>query len=476
MAKRFIIVFLIILLITTLISGCSNKDNKKIKITIGMWPEPYLKEDVEMFKEWKRLFEEDYPQYEIVGQPYTYSVETFFPMAQSGTQPTVFQTWFTEPQKLVKNGFVKDITDQLKELGWYEKMDPAMRKALTRDGRVYGVPRDGYGLGLFINLEIFEEVGLADDWNGDGILDIVDENGNPRYPTTFEELRETARYITKTEKELYGKDVAGLVILSSNKNGGWQFSNIAWNFGADLQGQNEDGKWVANLDDPKAIEALEWIKKLKWEDGSLPHSASLSYSDWYNYVGTGRAAMAFAGSDAISLPIVNFNMDKDSVAFVPMPAGSEGDRYSLFGGTPYMFSAKATDEQIMGALKFLEYMGRSPEVSDVAIQSIKVGMNVARKKGMPILPTIKPWINEEYLEVVETIEQQYVNVELSNFKDFYESLDKMKRTEEPYYTQEMYELLDACIQQVLTNQNANPGALLTSANNTFQTQYMNQVD
>ncbi len=475
MKKKLVIIFLLIL-ITTLVMGCNNADNKKIKITIGMWPEPYLIEDVEMFKEWKRLFEEDYPQYEIVGQPYTYSVDTFFPMAQSGTQPTVFQTWFTEPQKLIKNGFVKDITEQLKELGWYDKIDPTMREALTKDGRVYGVPRDGYGLGLFINLEIFQEVGLVDDWNGDGVLDIIDQNGNPRYPTTLKELKETAKYITDTERDYYGKDVAGLVILSSNNNGGWQFSNIAWNFGAKLQVQNEEGKWVANLNDPAAIEALEWIKEMRWEDESLPANASLSYADWYNYVGTDRAAMAFAGSDAISLPITNFNMSKNSVAFVPMPAGPSDNRYSLFGGTPYMFSSRATDEQIKGALRFLEYMGRSPEVSDVSIQSMKVGMNVASRKGMPILPTIKPWVNQDYLTEIERIEQQHVNVELSNFNDFYETLGKIKKTEEPFYTQEMYEILDACIQQVLTNQNANPAALLTSANNTFQTQYMNQVE
>ncbi len=475
MGKKISIIFLFLLIVTILI-GCSDKADEKIKITIGMWPEPYLKEDVEMYEEWKRLFENDYPQYEIVGQPYNYSVETFFPMAQSGTQPTVFQTWFTEPQKLVKNGFVKDITDQLKELGWYEKMDPAMRETLTKDGRVYGIPRDGYGLGLFINLEIFEEVGLIDDWNGDGVLDIVGEDGKPRYPTTLEELREVAKYVADTERELFGKDVAGLVILSSDNNGGWQFSNIAWNFGANLQVQDEDGKWVANLNDPKAVEALEWIKEMRWEDESLPANASLSYADWYNYVGTGRAAMAFAGNDAISMPIVNFSMNKNSVAFVPMPAGSDGHRYSLFGGTPYMFSAKATDEQVMGALRFLEYMGRSPEVSEVSVQSMRVGMIVANKKGMPILPTIKPWINQDYLAEAETIERQYVNMELSNFTDFYQSLDQMRRTEEPYYTQEMYELLDACLQQVLTNQNANPGALLTGTNNTFQTQYMNQVN
>lgn len=470
--KKFmlLIVSIIVLVIMT---GC-KKDNR-IKITIGMWPEQFLTEDVKMFKEWERLFEEDYPEYDIVDQPYTYSVDTFFPMAQSGLTPTVFQTWFTEPEKLIKNGFVKDITKHLKELGWYDKMDPEMREQLSKDGKVYGVPRDGYGLGLLINLSIFEEVGLVDDWDGDGVLDIVDENGNPRYPTTFEELKETASYITRVEKELYEKTVAGLVILSANNNGGWQFSNIAWNFGAELQVQDKDGNWVANLNSPEAIAALEWIKEMRWEEETLPASASLTYSDWYNYIATGRAAMCFAGSDAISMPITNYNMDKNHIAFVPMPKGPNGEQYSLFGGTPYMFSANATDEQIIGALKFLEYMGRSPETSEVSKQSMRVGMETAVKKGMPILPTIKPWINEDYLSYMDLLEKQYVNVNMANFQDFYDTFEEIRKPEEPFYTQEMYEILDACLQQVLTSETANPSALLTSANSQFQTQYLNKV-
>ncbi len=465
---------LVILLVLVMMAGCKNND--KIKITIGMWPEPFMTDDVEMFNEWKRLFEEDYPQYEIEGKPYTYSVDTFFPMANNGTTPTVFQTWFTEPQKLIKNGFVKDITQPLKDLGWYDKMDPEMREALTHEEKVYGVPRDGYGLGLFINLSIFEEVGLVDDWNNDGVLDIVDQDGNPRYPETFAELKQTASYITQTEKTLYDKNVAGLVILSANNNGGWQFSNIAWNFGAELQKQNQDGTWVSNLNSPEAIEALTWIKEMKWEEETLPASASLTYGDWYNKVATGQAAMAFAGNDAISMPITNYNMNKDHVAFVPMPEGPNGEQYSLFGGTPYMFASQATDEQIKGALLFLEYMGRSPEMSEVSKQSMRVGMETAVAKGMPILPTIKPWINEDYLTYANLLEQQYVNVEMSNFQDFYDRFHDMRKAEEPYYTQDMYEILDACIQQVLTRETANPSALLASANAQFQTQYMSQIN
>lgn len=46
-----------------------------------------------------------------------------------------------------------------------------------------------------------------------------------------------------------------------------------------------------------------------------------------------------------------------------IPAGPNGDQYSLTGGTPYMFSKDATKEEINAALDFLEIMGKSPVVN-----------------------------------------------------------------------------------------------------------------
>lgn len=73
------------------------------------------------------------------------------------------------------------------------------------DGKVYGVPRDAYGLGLMCNVELFEKAGL------------VDENGVPKFPKTFDELAETAKKI----KEKTG--AAGLCLLAKDNSGGWHF-------------------------------------------------------------------------------------------------------------------------------------------------------------------------------------------------------------------------------------------------------------
>lgn len=450
-------------------AGC-NKGDGRIKVSIGMWPDPTLTEDVTMYEEWEKAFEADYPQYDIVGDRYEYSAETIVAKATAKQLPTVFQTYFTEPQKLIDNGWVADITDELNELGWLDKMDVNMRAAVSANGRCYGVPRDGYGLGLFLNLAMLYDVGVIEK-NADGSYKLHDDNGNPLYPTTFEEIREVSELIVESYDNTYG-----LVVLSANQQGGWQFSNMAWNFGCEaLQVEGTDGKYKANLNDAGAVKALEWIQGMA-NDGLIYPDSSLSYADWYAKIGSKNVAMAFCGNDALMLPVTTFNFNKDDIAFVPMPTGDGTNRHSLYGGTPFVFASSATKEQIKGALLFLKYMGRSPETDEISVSAMEKGHLTAQAKAMPIIQTIKPWTNQDFLTVAEQLEKKYINVNPYYYEDFFNSIEQMKRAEEPYYCQDMYKLLDSAIQAVLSRPGtANCKALLDTANNQFQSNFLNKL-
>lgn len=454
MMKKIILLSIIPILIFSLIS-C--KTSGKIEVVIGMWPESANTDDMTMFNTWKERFETDNPEYEIIGESFTYSVEAFYARANSKTLPTVFQTWFTEPQMIVSGGHAKDITDIVTDLGWYDKMDPALREYLTFDNRLYGIPRDGYGLGIIVNLNVFFDAGLVEDLNDDGIYDIVDPN-NPDvkyYPETMDELFTYAQTI----KENAGVD--GLIILNVDKNGGWQYSNYAWAFGAELQVIGEDQKIHANLNSEEAIDAMEFLKS--FYDNELVPVGNMNYSEWATRLGNGQIGMAIAGNDVISNVITQGGMDRNDIAFIPIPAGPAG-QYTLFGGTPYMFSAYDTDEAVEGAIKFLEYMGRSPETSEVAQLAMREGLQTATRKNMLILPEVRPWVNSEYVTLIESLNAQYVNVSsFHNFADFYEKLPATRRREEPYYTQKMYELLDQVVVGL-----KNPGFDVTSSLNSKQ--------
>lgn len=470
MKKRLFLLILLVLLSLTLYA-CNNSNDEKIKIKIGFWPDPSQTSDVNMYKTWEEAFEKDYPQYDIVADPYTYSPETVAAKGYSGKLPTIFQTYFTEPESLITQGFIREITPQLEALGWLDKMDDSMRATLTKDGKVYGVPRDGYGMGLFINLEMMYDIGVIEK-NSNGNYMLYDEENNPLYPTTFDQVTELSRIVVETYEDKYG-----LLILSSNKQGGWQLANFAWNFGtSQLQTKDANGKWVSNLADEGMVRALEWIKQLN-DEGLIVPGAALNYNDWSAKIGSGDVMMAFVGSDALAQPITSYGFKKDNFAFVPMPTGDGINRFALFGGTPYVFAENATSEQVEGALRFLKYIGRSPETDQISYDAMELGFSVAESKGMPILPTIKAWKDPSYLEMANNLENSHINVNYDYMKDFFDSIHTMRHAEEPNYCQEMYDQLDDAIQAILdVRSTTTPLAALTTANNQFQKNYLDKLN
>ena len=101
--------FTAILLAASVLSGCGG-DSDKIVLKIGFWPESSDTQDVAMYRQWADRFVEDYPQYEIKGMPYTYSTETVGQKYTNGQLPDVWQTWFTEPSKLMSKNIIRPIT------------------------------------------------------------------------------------------------------------------------------------------------------------------------------------------------------------------------------------------------------------------------------------------------------------------------------------------------------------------------------
>ena len=445
-------------------ASCFGNDGK-IHIKLGMWPENTSTQDVAMFNLWKTLFEEENPQYVIDPSHYTYNPTTIGTDAQARTLPTVFETWFTEPEMLISRRVIRDITPQLDAKGWSSKMDEGMKEIVSDDnGRIYGIPRDGYGLGMALNLAVLYDYGIIEKNESTGNYILHDTNGNPLYPTSFSDISDMADVFSG-----YDNAPKGLITLTANKTGGWQFSNIAWNFGAKLQVKGADGKWKANLNDPKAIEALQWINQMNIDE-KLTRGTTIGYQDWQTELSSGRVAAAFVGNDALQLAITNGGMALKDLAFVPMPKGPRGDQKALFGGTPFVFSSEATDEQVEGTFKFLEYMGRCPDITDISLQGLEDGNATAVAKGIPVIPIIKPWTNPEYVNAVNTVEAKYSgNINMDYYKDFYALFENMKTGEEPLKTQEMYAILDQVLQDVMNPKtNSNCTSLLTTANATFQ--------
>lgn len=120
-------------------------------------------------------------------------------------------------------------------------------------------------------------------------------------------------------------------------------------------------------------------------------------------------------------------------------------------------------------MKFFDYIGRSPSVSSNNMEAKKEGYEVAKKKGQPILPSIMPWKNSDYLTKAKELEDQYINVNMEDYSPFFNHIQENKHSEEPYNAQEMYEVLDTALQSIFNSpETSDCDSLLTTANFSFQ--------
>ncbi len=465
--KRLVSMLMCLLLVATTLVGCKKNETsavaastegaaagapvEKFQIKLGIWPEDTLTDDVKLHEGYVKTFNAAHPNVEVIPAYYKYATDTFVSLAESGNLPTIFDTWFTEPQKLINGGFVADITDELKARGWDAAMNPSIRDMLSKDGRIYGLPRDGYALGLMLNVELFEEAGL------------VDANGYPQYPKTWDELAKIAKII----KDKTGQ--AGFCLLAKDGAGGWHFSNIAWGFGATFT-LLKDGKYTANVNSPEAIAAMEYVKSLKWDYDVL--TADPTNEDWgtgFGALGTGTAAMYIAANDAVNQPTQVNGLPVDKLSIVPIPAGPKG-QYSLSGGTPYMFSKDATPEQINAALDYLEIMGKAPVATDVAIAGMKADDQNKVNNNVPVIPRFPCWVDQKVLDAETAVTEEYSNVDMKLYNDYFNIIktNGNLRAEEPGSAQDLYAELTKVLQAVITDKNADIPALMKTANDNYQ--------
>ena len=427
----------------------------EVTIKLGIYPQEGSDEELFALHDgYIAQLTADNPNIKIEKAPYTYAVDTFVPLAESGNCPTVFEAWYSEPDKLISSGYIRDITDILNERGWLDKMNISVRNNLSdSNGRVYGIPNIGYVLGLMVNVDMFKKSGL------------VDENGVPKYPATWDELAQDAKLI----KDATGQ--AGFCLLAHDLGAGWHFSNIAWSFGAKLVTCNDDGTYTYHLDSDEAVAAMEFVKSLKWDYDVLTDDPLAEHWDTgFENIAAGTAAMYIAANDAVNQPVEK-GLNIDGFGLGAMPAGPAG-AYGLSAATFYAFSADATDEQVNAALDYLVLMGKSP----IATEAVKAGILDAAKQnneaGIPVIRSVSGW-NSPEIEAAETEAiQKFGNVNEALYSSYFDFIKNGNiKAEESGHTSTMYGELTVVIQEVLTNRDADVAALMKTANENCQSDF-----
>ena len=171
-------------------------------------------------------------------------------------------------------------------------------------------------------------------------------------------------------------------------------------------------------------------------------------------------------------------MNPNNICIASLPAGPEG-RYAQFGGELTVIKSGVTDAQIEASLKWIEYSNAGYSIDDSAKQAMEDSYQIKSEKGTPIgFYQYSPWSdNAERTEYEKTIIEKYANIDKINVKDFnYPPADIEFKPEEPINCQELYAVLDACIQEVITNKDADPAKLMKKAAKDFQKDSLDTVE
>ena len=448
------------LILISMASGCGKggkEVNGKINISVGNWPDETTQSVLDTQNKMRDEFMAEHPDINIIADTYRFDTKTYTMKAAANQLPTLYKTWFTEIKQIIKAGYAADITDGLKKHGFLDAINPELMNLVKDDnGRYYGLPTDAYAQGLYINKKLFKEAGLAES------------DGRIKIPNTYDELAEYAKIVTEKT------GAAGFAIPTTNNCGGWHFLNIAWAFGTEFEKQNDEGKWEATFDTEEARNALQYVKDLKWKYNVLPSDTVIDQQGLNKLFATNQAAMIFCNPPS-SVLSMQYGMEIDDIFAARMPEGPKG-RFSQMGGNLWMFSNAATPEQIDAGLTWIEYTGFSPKISDKQLDNMRESYIKSKEQNEIILDqdAFAVWVDQENISKTRALKAEFTNVNHDDYADYYSFEGVTINPEPSACAQQLYAVLDKCIQEVITNENADVDALITEANKDFQLNHLDK--
>ena len=422
--------------------GGANAPKKNIVITMNNGAREHEENRLEEQRRYNELFMRKYPGTSLYFDTWQFSPETFMLRMSGGNCTDVIGVYATEATVVIEKGLAADITDMVRSWDKFKFVNETILKAITHNGRIYGLPVGGAGgcyvMTLFYNKDIFKEAGIT------------------KPPDTWDELVEIGKKLTDRKK---GR--AGFGILGEKGGAGWHFLNWVWQSGGDFE-LKKDGKWTAIFDSPEATRALQFVKDLHWKHDILQDDILSNNDDLFEYFASDRIAMAFFVPEYLEHLIDKYKMPVEKIGIALLPAGPAG-RANQMGGAFSIINPTISKERQEWAFKAITF--------DYELEAIELKCKIQKEQGRIVGHGVLPVFHGEYQDKVDAIIDKYRTV--PSQKEMMREAAKYVHPEPPYYCQQLYsEYLGPAVQKVLTDKNADPEKLLKDADAEFQRRFL----
>ncbi len=417
---------------------------RDVTITVSNKPAADLPEELALWQKQVDAFEALYPNVTIEGLELTYDPTAFIAMIAGDQLPTLFKTYFTEPEKFIAQGAVADLSSYYDATGLNDILNPSVVGIASQDGAVYGIPDFAYSLGLAYNIPMLAAAGFDAP------------------PQTWDELARMAQAMTDKDN-----GIAGFAFINDGSGAsGWHFTDIAYGFGAtpdDIIAPNGDGTYTANFGTGATVDALNYIHDLRWKYDVLP-GATLDWSNITEALASDRVGMVIYAGDQFSFMNNQFpDADLSKYGYAPAPAGPNGN-VALTGGNLWMVDSQATDDEKEAAFYFQVWRQFDPEQFE---SSVILQHEQGQAIGQPVLPL--------YVGDLQTAQDdfraQYNVLPVENYQRFNDAVisgDLKLQAEPPAAAQDYYAEVGALVSEILSDENADPAARLAEVAQEFQ--------
>lgn len=438
--------------IAALALGCVERprefdDEGRLIVTINNGPIPGDETRIHEDKMTREQFEGMNPGLTWRADPWQFSPETFLARIAGNTATDIVGiTDATAGMGLAERGLAMDLTPLLEEWEHFDELNPVILGTYMNEHGVFGLPaQPGYSMCLGFNKRMFIEAGL------------VDENGEPNPPDTWDELVECALALTNHER-----GVAGFAVLGKDDQASWHFLNWAYQAGGDFERRDEHGDWKAVYDEPEVVTALQFLYDLRWKHDVLPHSAFMANDEQMRMIAADRLAMFVFVPEFLDYMARVYSYPIENIGIAMLPAGPEGHA-CVMGGAFNIINPQIKDpERIEAAFRVMTHM--------ITPERWEVRCRLLREQGRPVgYPAVSFW-RGEMRERWEEIEDAYRNVPPE--PEYVALASEHARYEPPIRCKQLYTELYPIIQAVLTDRDANCAQLLADSARRFERRHL----